>query len=144
MSLTTQPKQTIQSHHALSDATVETVAEDNSHDITYNELTESLNLLQALLSTEQDLQTFFSELERPEKLHELTEEHAVALITPVTWWELQAHTDWGNRMDQAILTAHKTEFIKRTTDTDATYSSHEFKTLHPIVSQINYNPHNST
>lgn len=126
--------------HAIDPDIVRETADKYNAPVTEQKLTESLNLFQALLVTERDAQSFFTGLTRPEQLDQLTETHARALITPVTWWELQANIDWGNTLDRAVLEAHREQFLAEVETQQTEYTSQQLHTLHPIVAQIPAEP----
>lgn len=124
------------SRHAINESIVKSVAGSYSDTVSYQSLTESLNLFQALLATEQEIPRFFEKLDRPEQLHECTDTYVNALVTPITWWELQAHSNWGNTMDCAVLEAHKRQFLAEVDAPTETYDDHQLTTLHPVVALL--------
>lgn len=133
MSLTQSPKKMPESRHAIDDSLVHDITTHQIETVSYQELTEALNLFQGLMVTEHDIPDFFETVDRPEHCHTVTDEAVLVLVTPVTWWELQTHADWDNTVDRAVVEAHRQQFHRIVESPETHYTTHQLETLHPVV-----------
>lgn len=136
MSLTNSPDQSPAARHPIDESIVSDIDDDPEYSVSSQELTESLNLLQALLATNRDVRSFFTSLGRPEQFATIEDGSVYALVTPVTWWELQAYSEWENEIDLAMLEAHRRQFMDTVENPTTRYSAHQLDALHPIVSHV--------
>lgn len=136
MSLTHAPDQSTTARHPIDESIVRQIANDSEFSVTAQQLTESLNLLQALIVTNHDPRSFFESLDSPEIFATTNDGNGYALVTPVTWWELQTYADWDNEMDMAVLEAHRREFMSTVDTPEENYTTQTLETMHPVVSHF--------
>lgn len=132
MSLQTKPKPA----HAINPEIVENIASDPEYNVEHQRLTECLNLLQGLAASEYDLATYCANLSRPEQYLGVIDDRAYTLITPVTWWEFQQHTDWSNQMDEAVLEAHRQMLLEEFSTDHRKLNKDRLGIMHPFVTHI--------